>query len=220
MDMNAQRWERTCEYVRDVFGNEDEHLSGLMAEAVDAGLPDIAVTSDVGRLLMILTSMTAGRVAIEVGTLAGYSGIWIARGLGRGGKLITIEMEDKHADFAQQQFELAGVAEKVEIRRGTGLDVLANLAEELPAGSVDVIYLDAVKTEYPAYWNLVRDLIAPGGLIMADNVLAGGSWWIGDEGDPNRDAIDQFNRAIAGDRDFEAIAVPLRQGVMIGRRMQ
>ncbi|MEX1133741.1 MAG: methyltransferase, partial [Acidimicrobiia bacterium] len=81
MDMTPQRWEFLNDYSRDVFGAEDDHLSGLMAEAVVAGLPDISVGADVGRLLKILTSMTRGLLAVEVGTLGGYSGIWITRGL-------------------------------------------------------------------------------------------------------------------------------------------
>ena len=80
-DMTPETWDFINDYSRDVFGDQDEHLAGLMDEAIAAGLPAIAVGPDVGRLLMILTSMTRGRLAIEVGTLAGYSGIWITRGL-------------------------------------------------------------------------------------------------------------------------------------------
>jgi len=163
--------------------------------------------------LKILTSMTPGRLAIEVGTLAGYSGIWIARGLAPGGRLITIEYEDKHADFAERQFEIAGVADRVEVRRGAGIEVLGDLVEELEPGSVDVLFLDAIKPEYVDYFRVARDLIAPGGLVLADNVYGSGAGWI-DEGQ----GTDDFNRLIAGDPDFEAVAVPLRQGVMIARR--
>jgi caffeoyl-CoA O-methyltransferase len=219
MDMTPDRWKYTANYSRDVFGRQDDHLAGLMPEGAAAGLPDIAVSADVGRLLMILTSMTRGRLAIEVGTLGGYSGIWIARALAKGGKLITIESEPLHADFAQEQFRKAGVADRIELRRGTGLQLLPDLARELAAGSVDVIFLDAIKTEYPAYWKIVRPLIAVGGLILADNVYGAGEWWIDSMGNPSREAADKFNRMVASDPDFETVAVPIREGVLIGRRM-
>ena len=219
-EMTPQRWQYTNDYSREVFGAQDAHLAGLMKQAVARGLPDIAVSSDVGRLLTILTSMTRGRLAIEVGTLGGYSGIWIARGLSSGGKLITIEPVDLHADFAQEQFKLAGVTDRIQLRRGTGLNVLPQLAFELPPQSVDMVFLDAIKSEYPDYWNIVRPLIAVGGLIIADNVYGSGDWWIDDESNPMRAGADRFNRMVASDADFQSVAVPLRQGVLIGRRVR
>lgn len=108
----------------------------------------------------------------------------------------------------------------MEIRRGTGLQVLPHVAKELAPGSVDVVFLDAIKTEYPDYWEIVRPLIAPGGFILADNVCGSGSWWIDDIGDPSRDAADKFNRLVAADPDFEAVAVSMRNGVLIGRRLK
>ena len=101
--------------------------SEVMKEAVEAGLPDIAVDAMVGRMLTMLTSMTRGRLAIEVGTLAGYSGVWIARGLSDGGRLITIELDPAHAAFAARQFEKAGVADRVEFL-GRRDDIRALLA--------------------------------------------------------------------------------------------
>ncbi|MCH8823536.1 MAG: O-methyltransferase [Planctomycetes bacterium] len=219
MNMTAQRWRYIQEYSKEVFGQEDAHLSGLMQEAIANGLPSIAITADVGRLLMILASTTRGRLAIEVGTLGGYSGIWLARGLANAGRLITIELEDKHADFAQRQFELASVANRIEIKRGAALDVLPHLAEELEPGSVDVVFLDAVKSEYPQYWTLIRNLIAKGGIILADNALGSDTWHIDDESDPQRIAMDKFNRLVASDPEFEASIIPLRNGVLVGRRM-
>jgi len=162
---------------------------------------------------MILTSMTRGRLAVEVGTLAGYSGIWIARGLRPDGRLITIELEPKHAAFAREQFARAGVADQVEIRLGEGIQVLTDLTAEIEPGSINVLFIDAVKTEYSAYFKVARPLIAVGGLVLADNVLATGEGWV-DQGY----GTDPFNRLIAADPDFEAVAVPLRQGVMIARR--
>lgn len=218
-DMTPQRWTYTSEYLQAVFGEQDDHLAGLMEEAVSAGLPDIAVSADVGRLLMLLTAMTRGRLAVEVGTLGGYSGIWIVRGLADDGRLITIDNQQKHADFAARQFERAGAIGKVDQRLGSAIEVLEELARELTPHSVDVVFIDAEKREYPKYWKRVRGLIAPGGLLIADNVLGSGSWWIDQEDDPQRQAADALNRSVASDPDFEAVAVPLREGLLIARRV-
>jgi predicted O-methyltransferase YrrM len=158
--------------------------------------------------------LTRGRLAIEVGTLGGYSGIWITRGLKPGGRLITIENDPTHADFAERQFDEAGLAERVEIRRGAGLDVLPQLVDELDPGSVDVLFLDAVKSEYTEYFRVARSLVPVDGLVIADNVYGTSAGWI-DEGH----GTDEFNRHIADDPDFEAVAIPIREGVLIGRRV-
>jgi caffeoyl-CoA O-methyltransferase len=215
MEMTPERWEHTGAYSKEVFGTEDDHLAGLMEEAVAAGLPNISVGADVGRLLMILTSLTPGRLAVEVGTLGGYSGIWIARGLSPGGRLITIEFSDKHADFAEEQFIRADVDDRVEVRRGSGIDLLRELVSELAPESVDVLFLDAIKSEYTKYIEIARPLIARGGLVLADNVYGTGHGWI-DEGH----GTDRFNRLIASDDEFEAVAVPMREGVLVARRRE
>lgn len=228
MDMTPDRWAHTCEYLQSVFGAEDEHLATLMERAVEAGLPDIAVDSSVGRMLQILTRFTGqGRgatLAVELGTLAGYSGIWIARGLAPGGKLVTVEPEGQHADFAQKAFDNAGVGDRVEILRTTGLEALDAITQEHGLASVDLVFLDAIKSEYPAYFDFAAPLVRPGGLLLADNTLGGGSWWIdeAEEGEAreSRDAVDRFNRMIASDERFEACAVPIREGVVIARRRE
>jgi len=218
MDMTPERWRYTADYLKRVFGAQDDHLAGLMDDAVAAGLPDIAVSADVGRLVMLLTSMTRGRLAVELGTLGGYSAIWLARGLAPDGRLITVEPEPKHAAFARAQLARAGLASRFEVREGEGIPVLEALAGELAPGSVDVVFLDAVKTEYPDYFRLARPLLAPGGLLIADNVLGAGDWWIDDEGHPSREATHRLNETLAADPDFEAVAVPLREGLLIARR--
>jgi predicted O-methyltransferase YrrM len=219
MEMTPDRWSYTGEYLREVFGACDSHLANLMEEGVARGLPDIAVSPDVGRLLMILTSMTRAECAVELGTLGGFSAIWIARGLKPNGRLITVEPVDLHADFAEEQFARAGVAEKVKVRRGFALDVLPKLVAELGPASVDVLFFDAIKTEYPKYFELARPLLRSGGLLIADNVLGAGSWWIDAENNPHRQGADTLNRMVSADPDFEAVAVPLREGVLIAKRL-
>jgi len=219
MDMTPDRWRATCAYLDDVFGTEDEQMRTLMTRAVAAGLPDIAVSASVGHLLMVLAKTAGARTIVEVGTLGGYSGIWLARGLVPGGRLITIEAEPRHAAFARAEFGRAGLGDRVEVREGKGLEVLPALVEELGEGSVDLVFLDAIKTEYPGYLPHAKTLLRPGGLVTADNALGGG-WWIDDAPGSNesRDAADRFNRLVAGDADFDAACVPIREGVLIARK--
>lgn len=211
--MTPERWSYLGDYAIDVFGQYDDHLAGLIRRADAAGLPPIAVSADVGRLLKILVSMTEGRLALELGTLGGYSGIWIARGLAEDGKLITIEYNDRHADFAQSEFEAAGVADRVEIVRGPALDKLPGLMERFGPASVDFVFIDAVKSEYVQYFQLTKPMMKPGALLVADNVYATGAGWL-DDGF----GTDEFNRTIAADAEFEAVATPMRDGVLIARK--
>lgn len=213
MPMTPERWDFINEYAREVFGAQDEQLATLMDRAEQAGLPRIAVSPDVGKLLYILASLTRGRLAVELGTLGGYSGIWIARALRADGKLMTIEIDDAHADFAEREFRQAGLTDRVEVLRGSALDVLESLTERLEPKSVDLIFVDARKSEYVSYFELMRDLVSPGGLIVADNVYATGRGWI-DEGY----GTDEFNRLVAADPEFDATATPMREGVLIARR--
>lgn len=212
--MTPERWDWLDRYAEEIFGDTDGQLATLQARAVEAGLPDIAVSSDVGRLLQILAQSTPGRIAIELGTLGGYSGIWIARGLAPTGRLLTVEYDDHHADFAEAEFARAGLADKVEVRRGAALDVLPGIADELGPGSVDFVFIDAVKSEYSDYFRLVKPLMAPGALLVADNVYGTGAGWI-DEGH----GTDEFNRLVAGDPDFLATATPMRTGVLVAKRL-
>lgn len=218
MDMTPERWAATQEYIHDVFGAEDQELRSASDRARAEGLPPIAVNAELGRLLMILTATTPGRLAVELGTLGGYSGTWIARGLAPDGRLVTVEAEPHHAAVAEEQFARAGLADRVEVRRGRALEVLAELAGEVPPGSVDVAFVDADKTEYPQYALGLRPLIASGGLFLADNVLGTGSAWIDNTSNPGMAAVDEMNRMVAAWDDFESVIVPLRQGLLISRR--
>jgi predicted O-methyltransferase YrrM len=219
MPMTPDRWAYTSDYLRRTFGHEAGSLEGLRERALAAGLPDIAVSGDVGSLLSLLASTTKRRMAIEVGTLGGYSAIWIARGFAPG-RLLTIEYDERHADFAEEELRRAGLAERVELRRGAGLDVLDALARELAPGSVDFAFIDADKREYPAYWERLRPLIAPGGLFVADNILGTSAWWIDDEAHPARMAVDALSCSLAADPEFDAAAVPIREGLLIARRRE
>lgn len=220
MEMTPQRWRNTLAYLGTVFGDQDGQLATLMSRAAATGLPRIAVSPEVGRLLQLLTMMTGARLAIEVGTLAGYSGIWIARGLSPEGRLITIEVSGSHASFAAEEFKAAGLGKRVEIRRGSALEVLPKLAQELKPGSVDLVFLDAAKSEYEQYARLVKPLLRAGGLLIADNALGSTSYWIDDPPGSNadRDAVDAFNRKMAADPDFVTAGIGTDHGMLVARR--
>lgn len=213
MPMTPERWNFLSEYAIEVFGGPDPDLGGLMERAVGAGLPRIAVSPDVGQFLRIVAALTGTRVAIELGTLGGYSAIWIARGMSPDGRLYTVEADQAHADFAEAELARAGVDDRVEVVRGAALDVLPDLAETLGSESVDFVFIDAVKDEYVDYFEMVRPLVRPGGVVVADNVYGTGQGWI-DEGF----GTDPFNRRVATDPGFDAVAVPIREGVLIARR--
>lgn len=212
-EMTPERWQYLAGYSSEVFGSEDAHLKGLMERAAEAGLPPIAVSADVGRLLKILTLLTPGKLAVELGTLAGYSAIWIARGLAEDGRLITVEYKPKHAAFARSELDQTEVGNKVEIVEGAALEVLPDLVDQLGPESVDLAFVDAVKSEYVEYFKQLDPLIKRGGLLVADNVYGTGSGWI-DEGH----GTDTFNREVAAHPEYDSVAFPLREGILVARK--
>lgn len=220
--MSPERWGNTHAYLEELFAAEPPEWGKLRQEAVAAGLPEISVGPLPGRLLSMLAAMAregGARTALEIGTLGGYSALCIARGMSPEGRLITLEPEKEHAAFARAAFDRLG-EKRIEVREGEGLDLLPGLVEELGRGSLDLLFIDAIKTEYPEYYASARPLIRSGGLVIADNVLGTGSFWVDAPtgSSENRDAIDRFNRMIAADPDFDAMVVPVRQGVLVARR--
>lgn len=207
-------------YIREVFGVEDPALASLMPAALAAGLPDIAVSAEVGRLLQMLCALSGGRRALELGTLAGYSAAWIARGLQPGGELLTVEADPAHARFARGQLDRLGLSDRVRVIEATALDALAAVGGQFGPDSFDFIFLDAAKVEYPAYFQHARRLLRPGGVLAADNALSSG-WHITDAAGlhPDRDAMDRFNRLVASDPSMVATCVPLRAGVLVAMRI-
>lgn len=168
-------------------------------------------------MLHFLVRTTPARRVLEVGTLGGYSAAWMARALAPGGHLYTVELDAAHADFAESALAELGLAERVTVVRGAALEVLPGLLARVE-GPLDVVFVDAVKTEYAAYLAAVRGRLAPGSLFLADNVLGTNSWWVTEPGSAARDAMDAFNRSLAQDADFDVCAVPAREGVLLARR--
>lgn len=202
----------TGDYISSLFAREDELLISLREEADRSGLPPISISADEGRLLQVLLRAIGARRVLEVGTLGGYSAIWMARALPADGELMSIELDADHAEFANRYIARAGLNTKIRIRVGRALDVLPSLDGEV----FDAIFLDADKEPLPTYLDWALRLVRPGGLIMADNAL-----WGGKVIDPNVDddatrAVREFNRRFATEPRITGIVVPTHDGVAVG----
>jgi predicted O-methyltransferase YrrM len=218
--MSPGRWRYTTRYLSEVFGAEDEAAASIRERCDRAGLPPIAVTGDIGRFLTLLVRISGTRTAVEVGTLGGYSALHIIRGLALGGRLITIESDRRAAELARENLDAAGVGDAVRIEEGPALAVLPRLAEELGPRSVGFAFLDADKKEYVQYWTHLRPLLADGGLLAADNILGTSRWWIDEEEHESRRAVDEFNRLLAADPEFETAGLLVREGLLLTRRRE
>jgi caffeoyl-CoA O-methyltransferase len=203
--------DRAGDYIVGLFGAEDELLASLREEADRTGLPPIAISSDEGRLLQVLLTSIGARRVLEVGTLGGYSAICMARALPPGGRLISIEINDKHAEFARRYIARAGLADRIDVRVGRALDVLPALDGE----KFDAIFLDADKEPLPTYFDWALRLVRPGGLVIADNALWGGRVYDGDESDDKTRGVREFNRRMATDPRVLGIIVPTHDGVAV-----
>jgi caffeoyl-CoA O-methyltransferase len=187
-------------------------LDRVHAEAV-ADLPYAAMLSGpvVGRLLQTLVAVMQARLVVEVGTYAGYSALAMAEALPPGGRVVTLELDDAHADFAQRQFDASPHGDRIELVRGPALASLERLD-----GPFDLVFIDADKIGYPAYYEAALGKLAPHGLIVADNTLRDGNVL-----DPRTDAdraIDALNRAWAADERVVATQLTVRDGLTLIRR--
>lgn len=211
----------TDTYIQEVFGQQDPLLTTLMPAAISRGLPPISVSAPVGHLLHTLSAASSRPrgLSLELGTLAGYSGIWLAKGLAPGARLLTAEPNPLHADVSQANFTAAGLADRVTILRTTALEALAQIARDRGPACLDLVFLDALKNEYPDYFRAARPLLRPGGLLIADNAITSRFHITDPPGDPMRDAVDRFNRTIAADPAFAAAIVPLGSGLVIATRL-
>ncbi len=206
--MSDERWaaiDRALE--RQLIGSDDALEAALEATRV-AGMPEIQISALQGRLLQILASSMGARRILEVGTLAGYSTIWMARALAPGGRLVTLELNPKHAEVARSNLARAGLADRVEVRVGPALETLAAMVGggEAP---FDLAFIDADKEPYAEYFDYAVRLARPGALIIADNVVRGGSVALGEDvGDSRADGMRRFNEALA--RDSRVIATEIQ----------
>ena len=218
MPIDEARWKSTNAYAREVYGAEPEHIRQNREGADAAGLPTWAVSPELGRLLALLAKTTQGRTALEIGTLGGYSVLWLLEGMRADARVITIEYVEAHADYSEAEFDRCGVGDRVDVRRGAALDLLPGIVESLGPGSQDIVFIDADKESYPDYYELTADLIAPGGLLLVDNIFGTSDVWIDDADHPEAQAIDRMNRMAAADERFDAAGVFVRAGLLIARR--
>lgn len=194
-------------YGEMLFGGEDEVLRSMREDATNQGLPRIQVPLELGRLVQVLLSAVRARTALEIGTLFGYSGVWIARALGPEGRLTTLEVDAKHAALARQNFRRAGVGDRVTILEGPALDSLT----QLDGQSFDFVLIDADKPSYPEYLEWSLKLTHSGSVIVADNVWRGGAVLGADE-DEAAQAMAKFNEAVASNSALISTIVPSRGG--------
>lgn len=171
-----------------LFAPEDEGLRQALLMAQKAGLPEIQISPVQGKFLQWLAIACQARKILEIGSLAGYSGIWLARALPPGGKLITLEINEQHAEIVRQSFKTAGVSDQAEVRVGPALDTLPQLTGEAP---FDLVFIDADKPPYPSYLEWALKLTRPGSIIAADNCIRAG------DGLREDTAPDEYTRGIA-----------------------
>ena len=169
-----------------------------------------------GKMLELFTKMINPKIALEIGTYTGYSAICIARGLGKSGKLITMDINDELETMVREFFEESGLAEKIDYRLGNALDILPDLE-----GPFDMVFIDADKINNEKYFDLIIDKTSQGGIIMADNVLWSGKVLVkkGQKIDKDTKAILDFNAKINEDPRVENVLLPIRDGIMIARKL-
>jgi predicted O-methyltransferase YrrM len=168
----TETWAAVDGYITDLLVPPDAGLDAALEASTAAGLPEINVSPAHGKLLHLLARMRGARAILEIGTLGGYSTIWLARGLADGGRLITLEADPRHAEVARGNIAAAGLAGVVEVRVGPALDTLPGVAA---AGPFDLFFIDADKQNNPEYFAWSLRLSRPGSVIVVDNVVRGGA---------------------------------------------
>lgn len=201
-------------YITELFAQEDEDLSFIRHNSHREGLPEINISPEEARFLQLLVRIARTRLALEIGTLGGYSGTWIARGLQPGGRLITIEKSQRHVEVARQHFVRAGVQEQVDLRQGDAHQLLPALAKLAP---YDFVFIDADKVGYSTYFEWAVQNVRPGGVICAHNALWGGSVVGEYEGEAVNYAR-EFNQLAAGHPQVSSSIYPAGDGLLVAVR--
>lgn len=202
--MNPEQWKAVDQYLNDLLVPSDPALESVLQSSAD--LPPIAVAPNQGKLLQILARLQGAKNILEIGTLAGYSTIWLARALPPGGRLITLELDPKHAKIAQANFERAGLSNVIELRLGVALDVLPQLAAER-TGQFDLVFIDADKENTAEYFQWSLRLTRPGSLIIVDNIARKGA--VIDPSSTDKDVIGmrRFFDLLAAEKRVTATAI-------------
>lgn len=191
----SKLWTDVDRYLDDIVARHDAALDAALADADRAGLPSIAVSPTQGKLLHVLARTVRAKRILEIGTLAGYSAIWMARALEPGGKLVTLEFLQQHADVARKNIARAGLGAVVDIRVGAALKTLPQLEAER-AGPFDLTFIDADKGNNAAYFDWAVTLSRPGALVVVDNVIRDGHVLDSASIDPNVAGVRQFHELL------------------------
>jgi len=200
--MAQDQWTAVDRYITDLFVPSDPALDAALEASTEAGLPPINVSPNQGKLLFLMAKMKGVRSILEIGTLGGYSTIWLARALPAGGRLVTLEVNAEYAAVARRSFARAGLADVIELQLGPALDTLPKLA-----GPFDMIFIDADKQSYPDYLPWAVKLSRPGSLIVADNVVRSGAVIDANSADPAIQGMRRFNAALAAEPRLIATAI-------------
>jgi len=211
----ATNEEKLVRYVNRVFHPEDASLREARERSLRAGLPEIQVGSLDALHLEVLTRAVGARRAVEIGTLGGYSGTAIARGLAKGGRLHTFELEARHAEVARETFRKAGVLDRIEIHVGPALERLPDCESEAP---FDLVFIDADKESYPAYLAWAAHHLRLGGVVLGDNAFAFGE--IADGRSGGAAAMREFNEELARGGRFRATMLPTGEGLALGVKLR
>ncbi len=196
--MNQPTWTAVDEYASDLFALSDPVLAAALESSHAAGLPSIHVSPNQGCFLQLLAASCGARSILEIGTLGGYSTIWLARALPADGRLVTLEFEPKHAEIARANLIRAGLDKMVDLRQGRAIDSLAQLAAE-GAGPFDLIFIDADKESYPDYFSWALKFSRRGTLIIADNVVRNGAVIDPAHPDPRVQGVRRYNELLAAE---------------------
>ena len=204
--MNEELWTKVDDYLVSLLTSPDDALDAALADSAAAGLPEINVAPNQGKLLEILARMHGSRRILEIGTLGGYSTIWLARSLPVDGELISLELESKHAEVARTNIDRTGLGRMVEIQVGPAVASLRNLvAEEVEP--FDFIFIDADKEGYAEYFILSLQLSRPGTVIVADNVVRNGAVVDPASSDERVRGVRRFLELVAAEPRVEATVV-------------
>jgi len=204
--MTEEKWTAVDRYITEMLVPADAALESALKASVAAGLPQINVSPNQGKLLMLLAQIQGAAKVLEIGTLGGYSTIWLARGLAQGGRLITLEANPKHADVARGNIARAGLADVVEVILGRATDTLANFAAS-NRGPFDLIFIDADKAGLPDYFSWSMKLSRPGSVIIIDNVIRSGAVIDAASTDADVKGVRRMNEMIAAENRVTATAI-------------
>jgi predicted O-methyltransferase YrrM len=204
--MSRKLWTRVERYVDGMLLQSDPTMEAVLEASLEAGLPQINVTPSQGRLLWILAKALKAREILEIGTLGGYSAIWMARALPPGGRLLTLEADPRNARVARENIERAGLGERIEVRLGRGLSMLPKVAAER-RGPFDMTFIDADKPNNAAYFRWAIKLSRPGSLIIVDNVVREGEVVDGASRDPDVLGVRRLNDLIRTKKGVSATTI-------------